>query len=171
MTDLELVRRVCEDTALLHRRVAVERADVARWLPRPGALDHKGRRGHVLVAGGGPLLDGATMMERRAHFLAEYDWIRTGLMFEPRGHDMMSGGFFYPPTRPDTDIGILFIETSGCLPMCGHGPIGMVTFGVDNGLVMARLDANWFRFAIGALTILAVILNTTLRARARQMKV
>jgi 4-hydroxyproline epimerase len=53
-----------------------------------------------LVAGGGPLLDGATMMERRAHFLAEYDWIRTGLMFEPRGHDMMSGSILYPPTRP-----------------------------------------------------------------------
>ena len=52
-----------------------------------------------LVAGGGPLLDGATMMERRAHFLAEYDWIRTGLMFEPRGHDMMSGSILYPPTR------------------------------------------------------------------------
>jgi simple sugar transport system permease protein len=42
---------------------------------------------------------------------------------------------------------------------------------IDNGLVMARIDANWFRFAIGALTILAVILNTTLRARARTMKI
>jgi 4-hydroxyproline epimerase len=91
-----------------------------------------------LVAGGGPLLDGATMMERRAHFLAEYDWIRTGLMFEPRGHDMMSGSILYPPTRPDCDIGILFIETSGCLPMCGHGTIGTVTFAVENGLVRPR---------------------------------
>ncbi len=88
-----------------------------------------------LVAGGGPLLRGATMMERRAHFLAEYDWIRTGLMFEPRGHDMMSGSILYPPTRPDCDIGILFIETSGCLPMCGHGTIGTVTFAIENGLV------------------------------------
>ena len=80
-----------------------------------------------LVAGGGPLLRGATMMERRAHFLAEYDWIRTGLMFEPRGHDVMSGSILYPPTRDDCDIAILFIETSGCLPMCGHGTIGTVT--------------------------------------------
>ena len=62
-------------------------------------------------------------------FLARFDWIRTGLCFEPRGHDMMSGGFLYPPTRAGCDIGILFIETSGCLPMCGHGTIGMVTFG------------------------------------------
>ncbi len=91
-----------------------------------------------LVAGGGPLLEGATMMERRAHFLAEYDWIRTGLMFEPRGHDMMSGSILYPPTRPDCDIAILFIETSGCLPMCGHGTIGTVTFAVEHGLVRPR---------------------------------
>ncbi|RWK50856.1 4-hydroxyproline epimerase [Mesorhizobium sp.] len=91
-----------------------------------------------LVAGGGPLLNGATMMERRAHFLAEYDWIRTGLMFEPRGHDLMSGSILYPPTRPDCDIAILFIETSGCLPMCGHGTIGTVTMAIEHGLVKPK---------------------------------
>ena len=91
-----------------------------------------------LVAGGGPKLDGATMMEKRAHFLAEFDWIRTGLMFEPRGHDMMSGSILYPPTRPDCDIAILFIETSGCLPMCGHGTIGTVTMALENGLVTPK---------------------------------
>ncbi|MER9921404.1 4-hydroxyproline epimerase [Mesorhizobium sp. M0048] len=91
-----------------------------------------------LVAGGGPLLNGSTMMERRAHFLAEYDWIRTGLMFEPRGHDVMSGSILYPPTREDCDIAILFIETSGCLPMCGHGTIGTVTFAVENGLIKPK---------------------------------
>jgi 4-hydroxyproline epimerase len=80
-------------------------------------------------------LKGASMSERRQDFMARFDWIRTGLCFEPRGHDMMSGGFLYPPTRPDTDIGILFIETSGCLPMCGHGTIGMVTFGLEHGLI------------------------------------
>jgi 4-hydroxyproline epimerase len=51
---------------------------------------------------------------------------------------MMSGGFLYPPTREDTDIGILFIETSGCLPMCGHGTIGIITFGLENGLILPR---------------------------------
>jgi 4-hydroxyproline epimerase len=91
-----------------------------------------------LVAGGGPLLSGSTMMERRAHFLAEFDWIRTGLMFEPRGHDMMSGSILYPPTREDCDIGILFIETSGCLPMCGHGTIGTVTMAIEHGLVRPK---------------------------------
>ena len=91
-----------------------------------------------LVAGGAPLLKGANMSERRQDFLARFDWIRTGLCFEPRGHDMMSGGFLYPPTRDDTDAGILFIETSGCLPMCGHGTIGIVTFALENGLVTPR---------------------------------
>lgn len=89
-----------------------------------------------LVAGGGPLLKGASMSERRQDFLERFDWIRTGLCFEPRGHDMMSGGFLYPPTSADNDIGILFIETSGCLPMCGHGTIGIVTFGLEHGLIL-----------------------------------
>jgi 4-hydroxyproline epimerase len=88
-----------------------------------------------LVAGGGPLLKGATMSERRLDFLENHDWIRKALMFEPRGHDVMSGSILYPPTRDDCDIAILFIEVSGCLPMCGHGTIGTVTMAVENGLV------------------------------------
>jgi 4-hydroxyproline epimerase len=91
-----------------------------------------------LVAGGAPSLQGATMSEKRAHFLDQFDWIRTGLMFEPRGHDMMSGVILYPPTRPDCDIAFLFIETSGCLPMCGHGTIGAVTMAIERGLVTGR---------------------------------
>src|SRR5215207_675064 len=91
-----------------------------------------------VVAGGGPPLQGATMSEKRQHFMAEYDWIRTGLMFEPRGHDVMSGTILYPASRPDCDIAILFIETSGCLPMCGHGTIGTVTVMIEQGLVKPR---------------------------------
>jgi len=88
-----------------------------------------------LVTGGAPLLKGATMSERRLDFLANHDWIRKALMFEPRGHDVMSGSMLYPSTRADCDVGILFIEVSGCLPMCGHGTIGTVTMAVENGLV------------------------------------
>jgi 4-hydroxyproline epimerase len=88
-----------------------------------------------LVSGGAPLLEGTTMSERRLDFLARHDWIRKALMFEPRGHDVMSGSILYPPTRADCDIGILFIEVSGCLPMCGHGTIGTVTMAIENGLV------------------------------------
>lgn len=88
-----------------------------------------------VVTSGGPRLEGETMGDKRRHFLAEYDWIRTGLMFEPRGHDMMSGSIPYPSTRPDCDVAILFIESSGCLPMCGHGTIGTVTVLIEQGLV------------------------------------
>jgi 4-hydroxyproline epimerase len=91
-----------------------------------------------LVAGGAPLLRGSTMAERRQDFIRRFDWIRTGLCFEPRGHDMMSGGFLYPPGSAEADCGILFIETSGCLPMCGHGTIGIVTFGLEHGLIEPR---------------------------------
>jgi 4-hydroxyproline epimerase len=91
-----------------------------------------------LVVEGAPALRAKTMRERRLEFLADHDAVRRGLMFEPRGHDMMSGGFLYPPDTPDADAGILFIETSGCLPMCGHGTIGMVTFGLEAGLIAPR---------------------------------
>ncbi len=93
-----------------------------------------------VVAGGGPPLVGDSMSARRQYFVAHYDWIRTGLMFEPRGHDMMSGSILYPPTRDDCDIGILFIETSGCLPMCGHGTIGTVTVALERGLAVPRTE-------------------------------
>jgi 4-hydroxyproline epimerase len=105
-----------------------------------------------LVAGGAPLLRGATMAERRQDFIARFDWIRTSLCFEPRGHDMMSGGFLYPPTSPDADCGILFIETSGCLPMCGHGAIGIVTFGLEHGLIQPR-EPGRLRIEVPAGTI------------------
>src|SRR5512135_952439 len=91
-----------------------------------------------VVTKGAPPLDGSTMSEKRQHFLAEYDWIRSGLMFEPRGHDMMSGSILYPPTKNDTDVALLFIETSGCLPMCGHGTIGTVTVLIEQGLVKPK---------------------------------
>lgn len=95
-----------------------------------------------LVAGGGPVLIGNNMSEKRQHFMREYDWIRKGLMFEPRGHDMMSGSILYPPSDPENDMAILFIETSGCLPMCGHGTIGTVTIAIEEGLIVPRVPGK-----------------------------
>ena len=92
-----------------------------------------------VVKEGGPDLVGPTMSARRQHFLAEYDWIRTGLMFEPRGHDIMSGSIVYPPIDPANDAAILFIETSGCLPMCGHGTIGTVTVILEQKMVIPKV--------------------------------
>lgn len=95
-----------------------------------------------VVAGGGPFLKGGSMMEKRLHFLKEYDWIRKGLMFEPRGHDMMSGSILYPPHDEQNDVGVLFIETSGCLPMCGHGTIGTVTIAIEEGLITPKVPGK-----------------------------
>ena len=92
-----------------------------------------------LVKEGGPVLKGNNMSEKRQHFLEEFDWIRTGLMFEPRGHDMMSGSILYPPHDPQNDIAVLFIETSGCLPMCGHGTIGTITIAIEEGLIKPKI--------------------------------
>jgi 4-hydroxyproline epimerase len=95
-----------------------------------------------VVAGGGPNLVGETMSEKRQHFLKEYDWIRKGLMFEPRGHDMMSGSILFPPHDPENDFAILFIETSGCLPMCGHGTIGTITIAIEEGLITPKIPGK-----------------------------
>jgi 4-hydroxyproline epimerase len=95
-----------------------------------------------LVAGGGPVLLGGNMSEKRQHFLREYDWIRKGLMFEPRGHDMMSGSILYPPHDAANDVAVLFIETSGCLPMCGHGTIGTITIAIEEGLITPKVPGR-----------------------------
>ncbi|MCW3170984.1 4-hydroxyproline epimerase [Shewanella subflava] len=95
-----------------------------------------------LVTSGHPNLIGRTMSEKRQDFLANYDWIRKALMFEPRGHDMMSGSFLYPPCSDNSDASILFIETSGCLPMCGHGTIGTVTAAIETGLLTPKVPGK-----------------------------
>lgn len=82
------------------------------------------------------------MSEKRLHFMREYDWIRQGLMFEPRGHDMMSGSILYEPSDPANDAAVLFIETSGCLPMCGHGTIGTVTVAIEQGLITPKVPGT-----------------------------
>lgn len=79
-----------------------------------------------------------SMAERRDIFVRDHDWIRTALMFEPRGHDIMSGVIIYPSVRDDCDFGALFIEVSGCLPMCGAGTIGLSTVVIEEGLVTPR---------------------------------
>jgi proline racemase len=88
-----------------------------------------------VVTGGVGVLPGETMLERKLRFEAERDDLRLLLMREPRGHSAMSGAILQPPTRPDADWGVLYIEVSGCLPMCGHGTIGVATVLVETGMV------------------------------------
>ena len=76
-----------------------------------------------LVKEGGPALDGLNMSEKRQHFLREYDWIRTGLMFEPRGHDMMSGSILYPPHDPQNDVAVLLLKPVDVCPCAAMEPL------------------------------------------------
>lgn len=91
-----------------------------------------------LIVEGAPVLEGINMSEKRQFFLNNYDWIRKGLMFEPRGHDMMSGAIIFPATNKENDFSILYIETSGCLPMCGHGTIGAVTIAIEEKVIVPK---------------------------------
>lgn len=95
-----------------------------------------------LVAGGGPLLPHIPIAERRDLFVRNHDWIRQALMFEPRGHDIMSGAIIYPAYREDCDLAVIFIEVSGCLPMCGAGTMGLVTAAIEEGLVTPRIPGR-----------------------------
>jgi proline racemase len=88
----------------------------------------------VVTGGVGPI-PGSTMLERKLHFEEHLDDLRLLLMREPRGHSAMSGAILQPPLRDDADWGVVFIEVSGCLPMCGHGTIGVVTTLVECGMV------------------------------------
>ncbi|MET9276165.1 proline racemase family protein [Kribbella sp. NPDC003557] len=88
-----------------------------------------------VVTGGVGVVPGATMAERREYFIKHLDDLRLFLMNEPRGHAAMSGAILQPPTRSDADWGVLYIEVSGLLPMCGHGTIGVATVLVESGMV------------------------------------
>src|SRR5947208_1936715 len=88
-----------------------------------------------VITGGVGVIPGETMAARREYFVAHLDHIRELLVNEPRGHSAMSGAILQPPTRPDADWGVVYIEVSGCLPMCGHGTIGVATVLVETGMV------------------------------------
>jgi proline racemase len=103
-----------------------------------------------VITGGVGVIPGATMAERRAHFLSNMDNVRKLLMYEPRGHSAMSGAILQPPTRPDADYGVLFIEVSGCLPMCGHGTIGVATVLVETGMVPVTTPVTTVRLDVPA---------------------
>jgi proline racemase len=119
----------------------------------------------VVTAGVDPI-PGATMLERKLRFEAEMDDLRLLLMREPRGHSAMSGAILQPPTRDDADWGVLFIEVSGCLPMCGHGTIGVATVLVETGLVEVREPETVVRLDTPAGLVEARVAVSGGRARA-----
>ncbi len=110
-----------------------------------------------VITGGVGVLPGNSMAERRSWFLANSDDLRTLLMYEPRGHASMSGAILQPPTRPDADYGVLYIEVSGCLPMCGHGTIGVATVLVETGMVTVTEPVTTIRLDTPAGLVVAEV--------------
>lgn len=96
---------------------------------------HTGGNPTRTVISGLPPLKGNTMSEKMLYMQEHYDWIRKFLMNEPRGHDVMSGALLVDPCHPDADVGVIYIETGGYLPMCGHDTIGFCTALVEAGLI------------------------------------
>jgi proline racemase len=119
-----------------------------------------------VITGGVGVLPGATMMERRQWFIENSDDLRTLLMYEPRGHASMSGAILQPPTRPDADYGVLYIEVSGCLPMCGHGTIGVATVLVETGMVVVTEPVTTIRLDTPAGLVVAEVAVEDGAARA-----
>ena len=111
-----------------------------------GAVDShtEGMPTRVITSGVG-VLPGATMFDRMRYLVTERDDLRTLLMYEPRGHAAMSGAILQPPTRQDADVGVVFIEVSGCLPMCGHGTMGTATVLVETGMVEIKEPVTLIR--------------------------
>ena len=110
-----------------------------------------------VIVGGVGTIPGETMAERRLWFMENSDDIRTLLMYEPRGHAAMSGAILQPPTRPDADYGVLFIEVSGLLPMCGHGTIGVATVLVETGMVPVSEPVTTIRLDTPAGLVIASV--------------
>jgi proline racemase len=110
-----------------------------------------------VITGGVGVIPGETMAARRAYAIAHLDHLRTLLMYEPRGHSAMSGAILQPPTRPDADAAVLFIEVSGMLPMCGHGTIGVATVLVETGMVPVSTPTTTIRLDTPAGLVVAEV--------------
>lgn len=119
-----------------------------------------------VVVGGVGVVPGATMAERRVHLMEHMDDLRTLLMYEPRGHAAMSGAILQPPSRPDADWGVLYIEVTGCLPMCGHGTIGVATVLVETGMVEITEPVTTIRLDVPAGLVVADVAVEDGEARA-----
>ena len=117
-----------------------------------------------VITGGVGVIPGDTMADRRAHLIEHLDHLRTLLMYEPRGHAAMSGAILQPPARPDADHGVVFIEVSGALPMCGHGTIGVATVLVETGMVPVVEPVTTVRLDVPAGLVVADVAVTGGRA-------
>jgi len=110
-----------------------------------------------VITGGVAEVPGATMMDKRLYFIEHMDDVRRLLMLEPRGHGAMSGAILQPPTRDDADWGVIYIEVTGCLPMCGHGTMGVATVLVETGMVPVTEPVTTIRLDVPAGLVVAEV--------------
>lgn len=88
-----------------------------------------------IVYDGFPTLKGETMMEKKKDLMEHYDYLREALMLEPRGHRDMFGALLTEPVHEEAAVGVIFLDSGGCLNMCGHGSIGTASMLVETGMV------------------------------------
>lgn len=86
----------------------------------------------------GPQLKGKTLLEKREYMIKNYDFIRTAVLLEPRGHDDMYGAVLVDPCDQAADLGIIFIDSAYYNNMCGHGAMAIATMALELGLVPAK---------------------------------
>lgn len=91
-----------------------------------------------IVYEGFPELPGKTMMDKKKYMMQHYDFLRSALMLEPRGHRDMFGALLTEPVHEEADYGVIFMDSGGCLNMCGHGSIGTASMLVETGMVEVK---------------------------------
>src|SRR5947207_1904538 len=120
--------RLCQDDAM-------DDSMVGRNLMVTTVDYHTAGEPFRIVSGGVPALQGRTMMERRRYALEHLDAIRQLLVFEPRGHADMYGGFVTEPEDEGAQIGVVFFHNAGYSTACGHGTIALVTWAIEAAMV------------------------------------
>jgi proline racemase len=93
------------------------------------------------------------------------DDLRQMLMYEPRGNEVMSGAILTPPCREDADMGVIYIEVGGYLPMCGHDTIGCCTAMVEAGIVPVEEPITTIRLDTPAGLVVARVTVESGRAK------
>jgi len=103
---------------------------------------HTGGEPLRVIVSGFPELKGNNVLEYRRDIKENYDYLRTSLMFEPRGHADMYGCILLPPNDEDADFGILFMHNEGYSSMCGHAIIAISTLAAKMNWIKVKEGEN-----------------------------
>lgn len=110
------------------------------WLSVKTIDLHTGGEPLRVLYGGLPAIQGKSILEKRRYFRDHLDHIRTGTMFEPRGHADMYGALITEPITKDADFGTFFLHNEGYSTMCGHAIIALTKLVFDTGMIEKEGD-------------------------------